>query len=122
MFNISFNGREIEYEKNINIVNCDTVASQILVTSKNKDHKFVVTEILVIYLCLCVITEREEAIKPSICLARKLALICRVGPGVLLLSSPESGLVINTVKGVLINLATLTIIFTRWGSRMLSVY
>ena len=35
MFNISFNGREIEYEKNINIVNCDTVASQILVTSKN---------------------------------------------------------------------------------------
>ena len=32
MFNISFNGREIEYEKNINIVNCsqhDTDASQI---------------------------------------------------------------------------------------------
>ena len=67
----------------------------------------------------------EEAIKARVCLGRKLALVglmmcyCyRLVSGV----SGVSGPVINTVKGVLINLATLTIIFTREGEELLSVY
>ena len=67
----------------------------------------------------------EAAIKAQVCLGRKLAL---VGLMMCYCYRPESGPVINTVKGVLINLATPTIIFTREGGRggegetLLSVY
>ena len=61
----------------------------------------------------------EAAIKAQVCLGRKLAL---VGLMMCYCYRPESGPVINTVKGVLINLATLTIIFTREGEELLSVY
>ena len=70
----------------------------------------------------CSMTTRdssEEAIKARVCLGRKLAV---VGLMMCYCYRPVSGPVINTVKGVLINLATLTIIFTPEGEELLSVY
>ena len=71
------------------------------------------------WFCFMFSVQLEEAIKARVCLGRKLAL---VGLMMCYCYRPVSGPVINTVKGVLINLATLTIIFTPEGEELLSVY